>query len=149
MHLFYFLLFSIFQGGINHTATIIANYQKQSLVLKGVHTFRDKSKNILGNVYINEVANNKDVFDYLLIINNTNAQIDTLYRIDRSNFEIMKGRHEIEMTASNKNFLGYKIVLKKQDYIVITYVTKEKEHASDITIEWNYDDKMFKILRMP
>jgi len=108
-----------------------------------VHTFKDKEGNVLGNMYVNLIKEN--IFTSLVITGET--ELDTLYFIDQYNFYNKKG---IDFKVNKDNFYGYKIELKKNDYFVLVYLQNNGLNISDpVTIEWNYSDEIFEIMKTP
>ncbi|MBX3164040.1 MAG: hypothetical protein KF900_06125 [Bacteroidetes bacterium] len=108
-----------------------------------IHSFKDKSGNPLGNAYAKYTADNDSIFTSLIII----SQSDTLYKIDNTKLISKKG---VDDKVSEERFLGYKCVLKKGDYFILVMVNEYGEGISDdITIEWNYSEKLFELLKRP
>jgi hypothetical protein len=120
----------------------------QNKVLK-VHQFKDKKGSLLGEVYIRPLQGKKDVFDFLQIIKKTAEKPKTLYTIDKHEFTNgKKSGNDFEVLING--FYGYKLVLVKPDYIVLSYLRNNGKNVSDdITIEWNYSKKQFEVMKMP
>ena len=112
---------------------------------KLVHQFYSKDKEPLGNVYAKYISD--DVFTSMVIKINAEGRNEILYFIDSTRL-IKKDGIDIEVFA--EGFYGYKVVLAKDDYIVINYLrNKGKNVSDDITIEWNYAEKKFQMMKAP
>lgn len=110
-----------------------------------IHTFRAKDGVELGRVFVKPL--NSEVFVSLVITNATNIEDDILYVIDSTKLFSKKG---IDTEVAPEGFYGYKIVLKKDDYIVLTYLSNGGKNVSDdLTIAWNYNLKIFELMKTP
>lgn len=111
-----------------------------------LHTFYAKDGKLLGNAYVN-YTDNREIFTSLLITKEKDGKQDTLYFIDSTRLNSKKG---IDTEVVKKDFHGYKAVLKKEDYIVLVLVNEHGEGASDnLTIEWNYKEGLFELMKTP
>ncbi len=101
---------------------------------------------MLGNAYA-LFGENQGVFTSMLITNEVNKKIDTLYRIYNITLISKKG---LDAQVSKEKFSGYKCILKKQDYIVLVIVDKYGKEISDyLTIRWSYEENLFELLKSP
>jgi hypothetical protein len=106
-----------------------------------VHSLKKSDNSFIGDVYAKFI--NDSIFTDLYVIN----ERDTLYKIDKCNLLNIKGK---DINISCDEFWGYKFILKKKDYIVISYLSnKGKNVSDDITIEWNNLDGMLEIMKEP
>jgi len=111
------------------------------------HTFYSKDGVLLGKAYVLFIKNSKEIFTSLVITNEINGNIDTLYTIESTKLISKKG---IDTEVYKQGFFGYKVILMKNDYIVLVLVNDNGEGVSDnLTIEWNYEEKMFELLKTP
>ena len=121
----------------------IANQSKTSEV--PVHLFKDKKGLLLGEVYIKYKA--KGIFEQMIILKNRTQSKDTLYSIKGTVFRNPNG---VDIEVGKSNFWGYKIVLKRNDYIIVTKVNNKNVGISDnIMISWDYNRKLFEVLKTP
>ena len=111
-----------------------------------VHTFKSKDGNVLGNVYVKPL--NGDIFSSLIIAKTEKGKTDTLYFINRT--KLINAKKVVETKVLEKGFYGYKIVLKKDTYIVLTALGNNgKDVSDDITIEWNQTEHKFELQKTP
>jgi hypothetical protein len=72
---------------------------------------------------------------------------DTLYKINRNILTNTKGK---DIEVFNEGFYGYLFVLKKNDYFVLSYLRNKGSNISDdITIEWNYENNVLEVQKVP
>jgi len=120
-------------------------YQFDSTEYTQIHSFYDKDEKLLGSVYVKYL--DKDVFTSMLIEKEVNGRKDTLYFI---NFNKLISKKGIEAEVFNEGFYGYKVIMKKNDYIVLSYLRNYgKDVSDDITIEWNYKEGLFELMKAP
>ena len=106
-----------------------------------VHSLKRKDGKFIGDIYVKFI--NDTIFTELYIVNKT----DTLYSIKKSILVNTKGK-DIEVFSDG--FYGYKFVLKKNEYIVLSYYRNKGANVSDdITIEWNYDRNLLEVQKAP
>lgn len=106
-----------------------------------VHSLKKKDNTFIGDIYAKFI--NDSIFTDLYVINKS----DTLYTIKRNTL-FNKGGKDIEVYSDG--FYGYLFVLKKNDYFVLSYLTKNGANVSDdITIEWSYDKNILEYQKTP
>ena len=106
-----------------------------------VHSLFKKDGTFIGDVYVSFI--NDDIFKDLYVIDET----DTIYSVSRDVFSNAKGE---DIRVFGEGFFGYRILLKKQDYIVLSYLRNTGANVSDdITIEWNYDHNVLEVQKVP
>lgn len=135
---------------LNNFPTVVPNIKsidscdstRKNVFVKS-HVFKDKNEKLLGTMYINFI--NDELFQSLIIIGK--IKTDTLYKIDEYSF---KNRNGIDWEVNSNSSDGYKIVLKKNDYLKICLFTYDGLSVSDaLTIEWNYKSNLFEVLILP
>jgi hypothetical protein len=109
--------------------------------LSEIYILKDKDSINIGRVFVSYIEN--EIFDYLYVINKK----DTIYFIKKNILGNRKGK-DIELYS--KNFYGYKFVLKKNDYFILSGLgNKGKDISDNINIEWNYEKKILEVLKLP
>ena len=122
----------------NHQNKIITN--KYELA----HTLKIDSLNS-ASVFVRYFKDG--LFDTLYIVKKVSGKSDTLYSIERDLFKNKKGK---DLAVYPKNFYGYSFVLRKDKYIVLSYLRNKGENISDnITIQWNELSNRFQVLKTP
>ena len=110
-----------------------------------IHSFYNEDDKLLGNAYVK--GRNQDVFTLMLITTENEGEIDTLYFIDSTRLISKKG---LDAEVFKDGFYGYKVVMKENDYIVLNSLRDFGERVSDdITIEWDYDEGLFELMKAP
>ena len=105
----------------------------------------NKDGNRIGELYL-RYTNEERVFD-ALIISSPGDRNDTLYYVNETK---LYGKLGLESKVSEEDFMGYKIILEKSDYIVFVMVDEFGRGASDdLTIEWNYNTNQFELMKTP
>jgi hypothetical protein len=112
------------------------------------HVFKSNEGQILGFAYVSFMDKlNENLFTSLTIVDNHVNPVDTLYFIGTTKFI---GKNGTDLEFIGNEFYGYKIMLLKPDYIVIALVDENGEAISDnVTVEWNYSNKSFEMLKTP
>lgn len=85
-------------------------------------------------------------FTHLYIVSGSTCKKDTLYSIEG---HIFKNKNGIDVEVSKENTDGYKVALKKDDYIVFLILSADEKNVSDITVKWNYSKGLFEVLKTP
>lgn len=106
-----------------------------------VHSLKKIDHTLIGDIYAKFI--NDSIFTDLYVFNES----DTLYSIKKSTFLNKEGK---DIEVYNDGFYGYLFVLKKNDYIVLSYLRNNGANVSDdITIEWNYDKNILESQKLP
>ena len=106
-----------------------------------IHTLKKSDSTIIGYVYVKYI--NDSVFTDLFVLNNK----DTLYTIQKNVFYNKNG---IDLTVYPYDFYGYRIILMKNDNLVLSYLRNGGVNVSDdITIQWNYKSKILETIKIP
>jgi hypothetical protein len=106
-----------------------------------VHTLRRNDSTCIGDIYVRYI--NDGFFTDLYVINN----VDTLYTITKSSFTNKRGK---DLEVVEEGFYGYKFVIYRNDYFVLSYFQNKGANISDnISINWNYDLKILEVLKTP
>lgn len=112
---------------------------------KLIHQFYGKDRAPLGSVYVKYI--NDTVFTSMVIKKEIEGGNEILYFIDSIQLISKNG---IDEEVFSEGFYGYIVVLAKDDYIVINYLRNEGKNVSDdVTIEWNYVEKKFQMMKSP
>jgi hypothetical protein len=108
-----------------------------------IHKFSDKSGNEIA--YLKGLKRDKDLYTHFLIENLNN---ETLYSVVEN--KLFSGNDlELNITEGG-DFYGYKILLMKDDYIVLSYFSNNGQNvADDITIKYDHEVGKFKLLVLP
>jgi hypothetical protein len=86
---------------------------------------------------------NDTLFSDLKIIKDNKV----LYNIDQHKLLNING---IDVEARQNNFFGWTFLLKKKDSFVLNlYYDQGKSIADNVNIDWNYDKKLFEVLKAP
>ena len=110
-----------------------------------IHRFYGKDKTFLGSAYAKYRAN--EVFTSMIILKGDEQNSEVLYFIDKT--KLLK-KDGIDGTVYPDGFWGYKVIMAKDDYIVINYLRNAGKNVSDdITIKWNYNEQKFQMLKTP
>lgn len=97
----------------------------------------------LGNVYVKTV--NDSLFNSLIIEKDSKV----LYEINQLNFWNTKGV-DFDISKRRENFFGYKIKMKKKDYLIVgAFYDNGKSVSDDFLLKWNYQHKIFIIPMAP
>jgi hypothetical protein len=113
--------------------------------IKHLYSLKMSDGSLLGDVYVGFI--NQYVFSDLIILGDSGGKADTLYQIEKEKFFNSKG---LDISVSKENLIGYRFVLRKENYFTLTCVDIDGKDASDyITIEWNYEDKVFEVQKAP
>ena len=115
----------------------------QSDVYEPIYTFHNKKGETLGS--LQGIKKNNEIYTHLRIVGN---EQEVLYFIDKT--KLYSGEDlELDIVAGGE-FYGYKIILTKPDYVVLSYLTNDGKNVSDdITIEYDYKQHKFKRLILP
>lgn len=117
------------------------NTYPDSSKLENIGKLRSKDSHI-GDVFIRKM--NNDIFTELYVINKGN---DTLYYIQKSGLRNKKGT---ELSMDENDFLGYHLVLIKDEYFEITFLSGDGTRESDIiTIKYNEEKNLMELLKTP
>ena len=109
-----------------------------------IHTLKKKDKTIIGDVYIKPIT--EKVFGSLFIIKENESKIDTLYLIKKNKFFNKNG---LDIEVIDDNCYEFKLVLLKDNYIIVNSICREKATVSDdIKIEWNEDKGIMEVWKI-
>lgn len=144
----YIVLLGLITSGCNDNKNDSSNLNKGfNTKYEYFHTFKDQQTNVLGKLYVHYLNAHLNIIDSLLIVNDENGTTDTLYHIAGTDLCNKKGT---ELEVSKEKFNGYKIVLTKDDYLVLVLSDSIGNGKSDnLTIHWNYANKLFEWLKTP
>lgn len=125
----------------SNTAEINENKLPDDNVFTKVYSLKKKDNSAIGDVYVKFI--NDSIFTDLCVVN----EKDTLYTIKRNFLTNTKGK---DIEVFNDGFYGYLFVLKKNDYFVLSYLRNNGSNISDdISIEWNYQDNILEVQKVP
>jgi hypothetical protein len=107
-----------------------------------VGTLATNDGQFLGNIYANYVDSERIASLYIVGKKN-----EVLYTVDKNGFFSVKGS---DVPFSRKGLYGYKILHRDVDRITISVFWDGGTSVSDdLTIRWNYDQKLFEIRKIP
>lgn len=106
-----------------------------------IFTLKTQNNIIIGDVYAEMI--NDSIFTKLQVCHGN----DTIYWVDSTGFSNRNGE---DLQVLQKGFFGYKVVLKRGDYFVLSYLTNGGKNVSDdITVEWNGQHGMLEVQKAP
>lgn len=111
-----------------------------------INTLYDVDSQLLANVYVEGIDGNA-IFSKLILSKDYKQESLPLYLIDSTGLYSFKGK---DAQLASEDFYGFKIVMIKDDYIVLNYLRKEGDYVSDdFTIQWNYKMGVFELIKTP
>lgn len=127
-----------------NTIPLNSNQESDSLnnkELHKIHDLHDTLGNYLGSIYVKNL--DSCIFKELVIL----KECDTLYKIHKN---IFYSNNMIDITVYDDKCYEYEIHKIFKDYFYISSVCRKKKTTSElIQIEWDYDQKVFKVFRPP
>jgi uncharacterized protein YcfL len=106
-----------------------------------VYDLKGKDDEHLGKVFIKEVHDS--LFNELKIIKDNNL----IYHINKTEFSNINGT---DIRTRKDNFHGWSFLLKKDDYFVLNlYYNLGRNVGDNVNLKWNYDEKVFEVLKSP
>jgi hypothetical protein len=147
IYLFLSLLFMMNCSGKTNQSGITLNAGSEKLLNVNktefikVHSLKKNDNTLIGDIYVKFI--NDSIFTDLFVINSN----DTIYSIEKNILSNTQGK-DIEVLKDG--FWGYKFILKKSDYLVLScYGNFGTDVSDDITIEWNYDKNILEMQKIP
>jgi hypothetical protein len=121
--------------------TLLSLFQSEKY--EKIHKFSNNEGSTIG--YLEGIKKNSTIYTKFRF---TDSKGIVQYSIVKNKLYSEKDL-DLSITAGGE-FYGYKIVLLKKDYVVLSYYSNNGENvADDITIEYDYNLKKFKRLILP